>query len=620
MQDDHKASATQDEEQLLHSVALQTASSIRSARQRAEEQLMLASQALETKTAALERALRERQTELEVTHALVNASTTDEVIDPILEILCRNLSWTCAQLWRVDRWRDVLVRGAGWRDGALCATDFDALAGYTVLGRGVGLPGRIWESKEPAWIEDVQQDTNFPRAVLTNGMGLSSAFGFPLLVAGTVAGVIELFHRERRPIEASTLRLASTLGSHIGQFMQREAAEADRRNAFRQLRRLQDVTETALANLPLQQLFENLLSKICHAVDANIALVFMLDNAASELYAAATFGPNTESLIPLRLGVGQSLAGRVAAERAIIVVRDAQNDTSIRPAFRALGVRTVIGIPLLARNELTGVLEVGSFADREFPTEDTDFIHHVGHQFAIAIENSLLYEKAREANRLKDRFLSIASHELRTPLNALLGWSEVLRTIDNPELRVRALDAIENSARAQAELIEDMLDASRAREGKLVLDLAPVDLVAVITAGVKTVQLAAQKRGVRLETELPAHALVQADGARLRQVVWNLLSNAVKFTPSGKRVCTRLQAADDVVIITVQDEGEGIRRDFLPHMFDELRQEVTGRAGGLGLGLYIVKTIVNLHGGTVEALSEGEGRGATFVVRLPIGA
>jgi signal transduction histidine kinase len=605
---------------LLRSVALQTATSIRRARQRAEEELAFASTALEAKTAELERALRERQTEIEVTHALVNASTIDEVIDDILKILCRNLSWTCAQLWRVDREAGVLRRAAGWCDATRSTNDLAALAGFDVIEAGSTLPGRIWQSRAPAWIEDVQTDDEFVRGPLAGELGLRSAFGFPLIVSGTVSGVIEFFHTERRPIDEATLKLAATLGSHIGQFIEREAAEADQKKAFRQLRRLQEVTATALANLPLQQLFENLLSTICEVVSSEIAVVLMLDAAANELYTVAAFGPNTDSLVPLRLAVGESLAGRVAAERTVIVVRDANHDTSLRPALRALGVRTVLGIPLLARDQLIGVLEVGSFADREFASDETDFIQHVGHQVAIAIENSMLYEAAREAIRLKDRFLSIASHELKTPLHALLGWTEVLRTIHNDEVRARALDAIESSAHTQAELIEDMLDASRVREGKLVLERTSVDVTAVVRTAVKTVQRAADQRGVRLETELPPNApLIQADGARIRQVVWNLLSNAIKFTPAGKTVRTRVQVDDDVATITVEDEGEGISRDFLPQIFDELRQEEKGtRAGGLGLGLYIVKAIVSLHGGTVEASSDGAGRGATFVVRLPV--
>lgn len=609
-----------DEEGLLRSVALQTASSIRRTRQRAEEQLSVAMQELEARTAELERALLDRQTEIEITQVLVDASAIDEVSDTILEILCRNLSWSCAQLWRVDRPAGVLRRAAGWCDERVCTSDFDALARFDVMESGNGLPGRIWQSRQPVWIEDVQADTNIPRAPMVSDIGLRSAFGFPLIVAGAVSSVIELFSTKRRPLDEATLELTATLGSHIGEFIERAAAEADQRKAFKQLRRLQEVTETALENLPLQQLFENLLSKICEAVGSDIALVLMLDPRTNELYAAATFGPNADSLMPLRLRLGESLAGRVAVERTVIVVRDAASDSSIRPALRALGVQTVLGIPLLARNQLIGVLEVGSFVDWEFTSDDIDFIQHVGYQVAVAIENSSLYEAAREANRLKDRFLSIASHELKTPLNALLGWTEVLRTIDSDELRAKAVNGIESSVRTQVELIEALLDASRVREGKLVLHRASIDLSAVVSAALKTVRHAADQRGVKLETELPPSApAIQADAARLRQVVWNLLSNAIKFTPAGKTIRTRVQIDDTFATISVDDEGDGISPDFLPHIFDELQQEEKGsRAGGLGLGLFIVKTIVNLHGGTVEAHSDGAGRGASFVVRLPL--
>src|SRR5687768_9683506 len=277
MHENDRPVGTSEEDELLRTVALQTASSIRRARQRAEEELALASAALQAKTAELERALLDRQTEIEVTQVLVNASAIDEVIGEILAILSRNLSWSCAQLWRADRGTGVMRRVAGWRDSACCGSDFDALASFTVMAAGVGLPGRIWRSRQPAWIEDVQNDPDFLRSALAGRMGLRAAFGFPLIVSGAVAGVIELFHTEPRPVDQATLELARTLGSHIGQFIQREAAEADQRNALRQLRGLLEVTETALANLPLQPLFENLLSKICDAVDADIAVVLMVD-------------------------------------------------------------------------------------------------------------------------------------------------------------------------------------------------------------------------------------------------------------------------------------------------------------------------------------------------------
>jgi signal transduction histidine kinase len=609
-----------DEETLLRSVALQNANIIRQARQRAEEELVRAKQALESRTAQLERALLDLQTQVEVTQVLVNASSIDEVANTILEILCRNLSCSCAQLWRVDRQAGKLRRSAGWCDGTLRNVDFTALAGFDSLDSGVGLPGRIWQSMQPAWIEEVGVDDNFPRAALARQAGLHSAFGFPLIVSGEVSAIIEAFSAERRPVEESTLKMAATLGSHIGQFIARGAAEGKQKESLRQLRRLHDVTTTALANLPLKQLFENVLSKICEAVESDMAVVLLPDEKANELYVGGAFGPNVEPVQQFRLRVGESLGGRVAEQRRVIQVRNAASDSSIRPELRDLGFQTILGIPLLARQRLVGVLQVGSFSDRPYTDDEIDFIQLVGQQVAIAIDNSSLYEEAREANRIKDRFLSVASHELRTPLTSILGWTALLHHTDGEEMRTEAIPAIESSARILAELIEDLLDASRIREGKLVLRRVSADLNAIVAAALKTVKPAADQRGVKLETDFPAAASpIHGDPARIRQVVWNLLTNAVKFTPRGKTVTTRIRSDHSVALITVEDEGEGISSDFLPYIFNELEQEEKGkRTGGLGLGLHIVETIVTLHGGTVEAHSKGPGQGATFVVRLPV--
>lgn len=600
-------------------MALQTANSIRVARQRAEEDLVRAKQALESRTAELEGTLLELQTQVEIAHLLVNARTIDGVANTMLEILCRNLSWTCAQLWRVDRQSGTIRRVAGWCEASRQA-DFQTLARFDRLDHGVGLPGRIWESRQPAWISEVEVDPNFPRASLVRDFGLRSAFGFPLIVSGEVSAVIELFSRQPRSIEESTLKMAAVLGSQIGQFIEREAAEADQQKVLRELRRLQDVTSTALANLPLKELLENLLPKICDAVGCDMAVALLLDEEANELYVEAMFGPNVESLYHLRVRVGESLAGRVAAERQLMVVRNAVADPSIRPALRALGFQTVLGVPLFARKKLVAVLEVGSFSNREFTDEETAFLQLIGQQAAIAIENSSLYEEARELNRLKDRFLSVASHELRTPLTAILGWTALLKRTPDDATRSEAMQAIESSARMQAEIIEDLLDASRIREGKLELQRHDVDLPAVVAAALKAVEPSAAERGVKLETDVPASASpVQGDARRIRQVVANLLTNAIKFTPAGKSVKTSVKVDNTTASIIVADEGDGISPEFLPYIFDELQQEEKGkRAGGLGLGLFIVKTIVDMHGGTVEALSDGPGRGATFIVRLPV--
>jgi PAS domain S-box-containing protein len=237
-------------------------------------------------------------------------------------------------------------------------------------------------------------------------------------------------------------------------------------------------------------------------------------------------------------------------------------------------------------------------------------------------EQAARYE-AEAANRAKDEFLATVSHELRTPLNAMLGWVRLLRSGRlEQEAFERGLQTVERNTLAQAQLIEDLLDVSRIVSGKLRLTVETVDLEKVIHAAVESVEIAAEGKGVRLQTVAESAAgVVLGDRTRLQQVVWNLLSNAIKFTPNGGKVLIRLTRVDSSVEITVEDTGPGISPEFLPHVFERFRQAdgaITRKHGGLGLGLAIVKHLVEMHGGVVRAESEGEGKGAAFVVRLPV--
>jgi signal transduction histidine kinase/CheY-like chemotaxis protein len=230
--------------------------------------------------------------------------------------------------------------------------------------------------------------------------------------------------------------------------------------------------------------------------------------------------------------------------------------------------------------------------------------------------------EAERANQLKDEFLATLSHELRTPLNAILGWATILRTRPmDEEVRVRAADVIERNAHSQKQLIEDILDVSRVVAGRLQLDLSSTDPTAVVESALESMRPAAEARGVRLDfgPRLPGRR-VEADADRLRQIVANLLSNAIKFTAPGGAVSVRLAEAEGGLAIEVRDTGVGIEREFLPHVFERFRQadsSTTRRHGGLGLGLAIVRHLVELHGGRVGADSPGPGGGATFTVWLP---
>jgi PAS domain S-box-containing protein len=232
---------------------------------------------------------------------------------------------------------------------------------------------------------------------------------------------------------------------------------------------------------------------------------------------------------------------------------------------------------------------------------------------------------AQRATRLKDEFLATLSHELRTPLSAILGWTQVLlrgATPKGPEEQKRGIEIIDRNARAQVQLIDDLLDLSRIMTGKLRLDLHQISFTNVVEAAVDSAKPAADAKGIRLKAILGAgRDIVSADSTRLQQVVWNLLTNAIKFTPKGGQIQVLLQCVNSHLELSVSDTGIGIPANYLPHVFDRFSQKDTSTTrafGGLGLGLAICRQLVELHGGTITAVSEGEGRGATFSVHLPL--
>jgi signal transduction histidine kinase len=277
-------------------------------------------------------------------------------------------------------------------------------------------------------------------------------------------------------------------------------------------------------------------------------------------------------------------------------------------------------------------------SDRRYTMEDLAFAEDLARRASMAIENSMalqdadqardrerwLREEAERTNRLKDDFLATVSHELRTPLNAILGWTLILRGRNIDAETDRGLSIVERNARAQAKLIEDVLDVSRIVSGKLTLHLGPTSVAAAARAAMETVTPAAEAKGITVVSEILSEASsITADADRLQQVIWNLLSNAIKFTPKDGRVLLRVFREASDVCVSVADNGEGIRSEMLSAIFEPFQQadaSTTRRHGGLGLGLAIVKQLVLAHGGSVEARSDGPGKGAIFTVRLPVRA
>jgi PAS domain S-box-containing protein len=328
--------------------------------------------------------------------------------------------------------------------------------------------------------------------------------------------------------------------------------------------------------------------------------------------ATALFGPTFRGEGPVRID-------DVTGDR-----RYDENGTFLGLPAGVLTIRSYLAVPVRGvYGDVLGGLFFGHSQPGVFTESHERLAEGISAWASVALENSRLYAEAQDANRTKDEFLAVLSHELRTPLNAIVGYARLLRGgILSGEKATRGLETLERNAAWLTQIVEDVLDVSRIITGKIRLDVQPVELPLIVENAVATVQPAADAKGVKLQTIVdPRVGPVSGDPDRLQQVVWNLLTNAVKFTPRAGRIQARLERVDSHVEIVVSDTGIGIRPDFLPYVFERFRQGDAGttrKTGGLGLGLAIVRHIVEMHGGTVEVSSAGEGQGATFRVRLPL--
>ncbi|MGG6265504.1 response regulator [Leptolyngbya sp. AN03gr2] len=289
-----------------------------------------------------------------------------------------------------------------------------------------------------------------------------------------------------------------------------------------------------------------------------------------------------------------------------------------------LEAKSLMVVPIKLAERILGTISfVSSQIDRHYAIADLDMAMELARRSAFAIENARLYREAQEANRLKDEFLAIVSHELRTPLNSISGWAQMLgKGKLTPAMQAKAIETIDRNARLQTRLVDDIIDAALIIQNQIHLARHPVNLIPIIDAVIQSVRAAAEEKSIQIETQFDLSVeRVLGDAKRLQQIVWNLLSNAIKFTPKGGRVEVRLTQINRHLQLQIIDTGKGITAQFMPHIYDRFRQadsSIQRSFGGLGLGLTIVRHLVEMHGGTVYATSEGDNRGATFTVQLPV--
>ncbi|MEA5504489.1 PAS domain S-box protein [Halotia wernerae UHCC 0503] len=479
---------------------------------------------------------------------------------------------------------------------------------------------------------------------LLENLGVQSVMVIPLRSRGQVFGAISFVMAESgRHYEQADLALAEDIARRAATaidnarlYQETQQAQQTAERAVNRTVLLQRITAALSQALTPQQVADVVMNQGVAALGAKAGSVLLLTDQGTTLKIVQAIGyPQSDidgvETFPLTAPIPSAEVVRTG----LPIFIDNRADWLARyPNLANIPAKNgnfaYACVPLIQKEKAIGTLELNFAIAQTFNQEYQGFMLTLGQQCAQAIARAQLYEaeqtareEAETANRIKDEFLAVLSHELRTPLNPILGWAKLLRTRQFDEAtKIRALETIERNAKLQTQLIEDLLDVSRILQGKLKLNVSTMDLRTTITAALETVRLAAEAKSIEIQTVFSADMVqVMGDSDRLQQVIWNLLSNAVKFTPSGGRVEIRLEKMGVNAQIQVIDTGKGISPEFLPYVFDYFRQadaKTTRVFGGLGLGLAIVRRLVELHGGTIHADSAGEGQGATFAVRLPL--
>lgn len=581
-----------------------------------------------------------------ITEILAVASSLDQAAPKLLWAIATNLGWQFAAFWSVQPPQNELHSIAKWRDESSAGTaEFAEASSQYRMSGDQSFPGRIWTSKKPLWVADFGDDESFPRAAVAARGNLNGAFGFPVVAADEVLGVVELFSEKNEEPDPATLETLVSIGSQIGQFIERVKAETERREGLtraqearreaealtQQLAALQKVTDAALGHLAIDELLAESLKRIREVLHVDTVAVLLLEREENELVAWAAQGLEEEVESGVRIPVGRGFAGRIVASVKPIIVSEVENADLFNPLLREKGIKSLLGVPMMIEGRPIGVLHVGTFQPARFSEDEVRLLQSAADRIALAIENARLYQveqsaraEAETANRAKDDFLTILSHELRTPLTPIIGWVQMMESGILPEGNIqKALGVINRNAYNLKRLINDLLDMSAILSGKMRIEETSVTLAPVIEESVETMRSFARDAGVKLKLELSDEArsvTIKGDRNRLNQIFCNVLHNAIKFSPPNTVVTAFLETSPYDVSVTITDQGEGIPNEFLPHVFERFRQADGSRTrsyGGLGLGLSLVKSFVSVHGGTIEATSEGPGKGSTFIITFP---
>lgn len=513
-----------------------------------------------------------------VSRALAEARSPQDALPRALEAICEALEWDVGAAWLTDEQSKTLRLADFWRSKRIRMDGFESASRALAIPFSAGLPGQVWASRGPVWIEDLSRNRNHPRATAAARSGLRSGFAVPVRAGHAIYGVLEFYASEPRPHQGDMLEMLEVVGGQVGLFLQFQRGEESLRASEERYRLLYNGVGEAIVvyNVATQRV-----------VDVNDAAVGLYRYSRAELARMTIDG----LFAPGERSFGETLAAGGWARTFCAFQK--RRDATTFPAELTVA-------SFEPRDGLTGVLVVRDVTERRQAEEA---------------------EKLRQSERMQREFVATVSHEFRTPVAAIKGFAETLKNggLDDQRNRLKFVAIIEKHAYRLSRLIEDILELSALESGKRVPKPEPIGLNRFIARIGRGMAPLLRKKKVSVRVRVPASLRVSADKTMLAQVVQNLFSNGIKFSPPGSRIVVDAAPDGDQITVSVSDAGPGISAEDLPHIFERFnvaKKISRNNPSGSGLGLSIVKQIVEAHGGRIWAESS-EGRGATFRFTLP---
>jgi|GEM_PF-4713864 len=577
------------------------------------------------------------QRHLRVQYAIVSvlANSTDlqEATSRVLQIICQHMGWDVGVIWKVEKQDNKLSCLNIWNHENFEVQEFANACRLLRYEKGQGMPGTVWQVATHVWSDDVTQESGFLRMHSAENCGLHAGFGFPIILASEVVGVIEFFSRDSKQLDNNLLDLLKATSVQLGQFIERVLAQQDLQCArealttnLNQQIAVAALGRSALHGLDLDKVFSQAASQVAELIGVEYCTIMQLLPSGRSLVVNASvgFGSDLDELASVSAGK-ESLAGYTLIVDQCVLVEDLASETRFKTSFmREHGATSALSAVVKGPDRPYGVIAVYSKEKHVFSDIEINFLQSVANVLGSSIARKRIEETEQRTLLLEQRedFTATLTHDLKGPL---LGVNRIIELVadgklgDVNEQQRGLLLQIINTNNGCLSLIQDMLDVFRYEKNIHSLSLVQTDVRELIKNSVIDLSPLAQHRGIDIKLDIPIEfSMAEVDQTSIRRVLQNLIDNAIKFSDAGKQVTVKAWSAGDKIHIAVEDKGPGISQEDSGKLFQRCYQGTAGKESnrGMGLGLYLCKQIVDAHKGEIKCVSE-ENVGSTFTVSLP---